>query len=106
MNHKIKITVEKIFEPKDVIGKDFVRESGKLIPKCSFFKEGDQFIVPETGAMPEDFICQHAFFAINKYVEVLRLGGCIEDWTGEDTIYGVCPDGIRPVVFKLERFRE
>ena len=71
MNHKIKITVEKIFEPKDVIGKDFVRESGKLIPKCSFFKEGDQFIVPETGAMPEDFICQHAFLLLTNMLRFL-----------------------------------
>jgi len=105
MNHALKITVVKVFEPKDIIGKDFIRESGKPIPKCGFFNEGDQFIVPETGAMREGFICHHAFHAINKYVEVLRLGGSIDDWTGEDTIYGVCPDGIRPVVFKLEWLR-
>ena len=106
MPHRIKITVVKVFEPKDIIGKDFIRASGKPVPKCSFFEEGDQFLVPETGAMPEEFICQHAFYAINKYVEVLRLGGSIEDWTGEDTIYGVCPDGIRPVIFKLERLKD
>jgi uncharacterized repeat protein (TIGR04076 family) len=106
MSYSLKITVEKVCEPKDIIGKDFIRESGKPIPKCGFFKEGDQFIVPKTGAMPENFICQHAFYAINKYVEVLRLGGSIEDWTGKDLIYGVCPDGIRPVIFKIERMRD
>ncbi len=106
MTYKVKITVEKVCEPKDIIGKDFIRESGKPIPKCGFFSEGDQFIILETGAMPEEFICQHAFYAINKHVEVLRLGGRIEDWTGDDTIYGVCHDGIRPVIFKLERITE
>ncbi|MFW9772031.1 MAG: TIGR04076 family protein [Candidatus Heimdallarchaeota archaeon] len=106
MSFSLKITVVKVFEPKDIIGNDFIRESGKLIPKCGFFNEGDQFIIPETGAMPEKFICIHAFNAINKHVEVLRLGGSIEDWTGEDTIFGVCPDGIRPVIFKIERIKK
>ena len=106
MNYPLKITVIKVCEPKDIIGKDFIRKSGQPIPKCGFFSEGDQFIVPNTGAMPEGFICIHAFNAINKHVEVLRLGGSIEDWTGEDTIFGVCPDGIRPVIFKIERIIE
>ena len=106
MNYPLKITVVKVFEPKEIIGEDFIRESGQPIQKCGFFCEGDHFIVPETGAMPEKFICIHAFHAINKHVEVLRLGGSIEDWTGEDTIFGVCPDGIRPVIFKIERMKD
>ena len=106
MSYPLKITVVKVFEPKEIIGNDFIRKSGQPIQKCGFFSEGDQFIVPETGAMPEGFICIHAFQSINKHVEVLRLGGKIEDWTGDDTIFGVCSDGIRPVIFKIERIRE
>jgi len=102
---KVKITVVKIFEPKDVIGKDFIRESGKSIPKCPFFEEGNEFIVPESGKMPEDF-CQHAYHAIYRNLDVLRLGGTgYSDWTGEGIIYSACNDGIRPVCFKLEQIQ-
>ncbi|NPD87920.1 MAG: TIGR04076 family protein [Asgard group archaeon] len=101
MSYNVKITVVKQFEPKDVIGEDFIRESGKPITKC-FMKENKEFIVGDTGDMPEGF-CHHAWYGIYKSVEFLKYGGLVKDWTGENTLYGVCPDGIRPVIFKLER---
>ena len=104
MAHDVKITVVKQFEPKDIIGEDFIRESGKPITKC-YMKENREFFVKETGDMPDDF-CHHAWYGIYKNVEFLRYGGKHEDWTGEDTIYGVCPDGIRPVIFRIERIKE
>ena len=105
MPTKTKITVVKVFEPKEIIGEDFIRESGKPIPKCPFFKEGDEFFVNEFGEMPEKF-CQFAFISISKFVDILRLGGGYDDWTGKDTMYGVCHDGIRPVCFKIQRIEE
>jgi hypothetical protein len=41
----VKITVVKVFEPKDIIGQDFILESEEKIPKCPFFKEGNEFLV-------------------------------------------------------------
>ena len=52
--------------------------------------------------MPEGF-CHHAWFGLYKNVQVLKYGGSFPDWTGEGTIYNACPDGIRPVIFKVER---
>ncbi|NPD90195.1 MAG: TIGR04076 family protein [Asgard group archaeon] len=101
MSYNVKVTVVKQFEPKDIIGEDFIRESGKPITK-SFMKENQEFEVKETGDMPEGF-CYHAWYGIYKSVEFLRFGGRYQDWTGENTIYGVYPDSIRPVIFKLER---
>ncbi len=104
MTNKVKIEVIKQFEPKDIIGEEFIRTSGKPITKC-FLKEGLEFEVGETGDMPEGF-CHHAWYGIYKNVEFLKYGGKLSDWTGEDTIYGVCPDGIRPVIFKIQRIEE
>ncbi|MHA1365325.1 MAG: TIGR04076 family protein [Candidatus Heimdallarchaeota archaeon] len=75
---KVKITVVKVFEPKDIIGKDFILESGEKIPKCPFFKEGNEFIVNKWGEQPEGF-CQFAFHSISKFVDILRLGGGYDD---------------------------
>jgi len=101
---EIKITAIKQFEPKDIIGEDFIRADGRKIEKCGL-KEGMEFFVDETGNMPEGF-CHHAWFGVYKNVSVLRNGGNFSDWTGKDLIYTACPDGIRPVIFKIERIEK
>jgi len=68
-------------------------------------EEGQEFIVEDTGAMPEDF-CEHAWYGIKRSVNILRLGGSVPSWTGEDILYSVCPDGTRPVCFGLEIIKE
>ena len=101
---RIKITVVKKFEPKDIIGEDFIRPDGRPITICGF-REGQEFIVEERGTMPEGF-CHHAWYGLYKNVNVLKYGGGFPDWTGEDMIYTACPDGLRPVCFKLERMKD
>ena len=105
MSYRTKISVVKVFEPKDIIGEIFILEKGEKIPKCGFFDEGDEFTVNKWGEKPDGF-CQFAFYSISKFVDILRLGGGHDDWTGKDTLYGVCHDGIRPVCFKIERLKE
>ena len=98
----IRITVMKVFEPKDVIGEDFIRESGEPIPKCGLLQQNQVFDVDEMLNMPPGF-CPHAWYGIFKEIWMLRMGKGYPDWTGENTIFGSCPDGIRPVCFKLEK---
>ena len=101
---KIKITVVKQFEPKDVLGHEFIRPDGRPINKCAM-EEGLEFLVGENGDMPRDF-CHHAWYGLYKNINILQCGGGFADWTGEDMIYTACPDGIRPVCFKLERISD
>lgn len=98
---QIKITVVKKFSPKDVIGEDFIRADGRPIPIC-WLEEGTEFVVDESGNMPKDF-CHHAWYGLYKSVNILQNGGGFPTWTGKDMIYSACPDGIRPVCFKVER---
>lgn len=100
----VKITIVKVFEPKDVIGRDFIKSDGNPIPKC-FLEEGQEFLVTDDGEMPEGF-CQQAWHSIHTSVSLLRYGGHVPNWTGEDTLYSACPDGLRPVCFKVERVKE
>lgn len=101
---RIKITVVKKFSPKDVIGEDFIRPNGETIPIC-WLEEGTEFIVEENGQMPANF-CHHAWYGIYKNIDILKYGGGFPTWTGQDLIFSACPDGIRPVCFKLERMKE
>lgn len=97
-----RITVVKVFEPKDVIGEDFIRESGEPIPKCGFVRENQVFMVDEMFTVPKGF-CPHAWYGIFKELWMLRNGNGYPDWTGKNTIFATCPDGIRPVCFKIEK---
>ena len=101
---KIKITVIKKFGPEDVIGEQFIRPNGLPIEKC-YLEEGREFWVNDSMDMPEDF-CHHAWFGLYKNISVLKYGGGFPTWTGKDMIYSACPDGIRPVCFKIERIEE
>ena len=102
---KIKITAVKQFAPKDIIGEDFIRENGQKIEKCGYGEEGKTYIVEDPWNIPEGF-CHHAWFGLYKNISVLRNHGNFKTWTGENKIYNTCPDGIRPVVFLLERIED
>ena len=101
---KIKITVVKQFSPEDILGHEFIRPDGTPIKKCGM-TEGREFIVDDSGNMPEGF-CHHAWFGLYKNVSILKCGGGFPTWTGQNMIYTACPDGLRPVCFKIERIND
>jgi uncharacterized repeat protein (TIGR04076 family) len=101
-NLKVKITVVKRFEPKDVIGEDFILPSGKKVVKCGL-KKGESFISID-GNQPENF-CSSAWAAIYPTVKMFRFGGNYPAFK-PGTAYTTCPDGIRPVSFFVEKIED
>ncbi len=100
---KIKITVIKRFSPEDVFGHEYITPTGDKIEKCSF-EDGQEWI-SESREMPEGF-CWWAWADLTRSVNVLRLGGNYKHWAEDGIIYDTCSDGVRPVVFKIERIEE
>ena len=100
---KIKVTVIKKFNPKDVFGHEIKSPKGEIIPTCYIFEEGEEFIV-EDLEKPEKF-CGLGWKTVVKDIEILDSG---EDvfWCPPGIIYTCCTDGARPVCFKLERISE
>jgi len=77
---------------------------------CDKFNEGDEFITESSTLMPEGF-CGYAWLDIHRLVLTLMHGGDFGssgwNWMNDDkTMIACCTDGIRPVIFKLERFEE
>ena len=76
---------------------------------CPCFTEGQEFIV---GLEKPPGFCDWAWNDILKFVTVLLTGGnfskdIFEDWMqDEKTMIACCTDGIRPVVFRLEKIDE
>lgn len=98
---RVKITVLKRALYQDIA--DEYRTAAK--ERCELFSEGQEFMAEETGPYgpPRDF-CPFAWNDIYKFFFVLKQGGGFPaDMKDERTVIACCTDGVRPVIFKLER---
>lgn len=99
--HKVKITVLRRFSPSEV----FETSPVTLVnpPKaCELFRDGQEVIVGEGLRMPEGF-CDSAWNSIYCSVRTLAFGGNFPWFKEKGVAINCCIDGLRPVVFKLER---
>lgn len=97
----IKITVLKKMYNKEYA----LKYTQNNAPKCESFEVGEEFIVQNAVRPPENF-CAWAWVDIQRSVQTLLRGGNFSDtgWMKKDTeLIVACSDGIRPVIFKLER---
>lgn len=102
--YEVKITVEKMLNTFDVFGDSRDSETiSDFATKCPRFEEGQEFIVEKDLEKPKDF-CSWAWNDIHRDVIVLSFGGHFP-WIKEDKAitYSCCTDGLRPVIFKLEK---
>lgn len=107
VRHKVKIAVLKVLGPEDVFGEDapLNTETGKMHEKCPVHKVGQEFYVNHNYAKPEGF-CPGAWQDIRETVSVLHLGGTYYPWLQENEMIKCCTDGLRPVVFRIERLEK
>jgi len=98
---RIKITVLRKMLNRDFAEK-YCQEGAE---PCPLFTEGQEFIYDHygEGEKPENF-CEHAWHDIYGIVFTLAFKGNFTGWMKEDgTAVTCCTDGIRPVVFLVER---
>ena len=98
---KVKITVLKRFKPSEVFGKMPVSPKNENFVECGVFKDGQVFIA-EGLRKPEGF-CDSAWQAIYGNVRLLQYGGNLPWFKEKGVAVNCCIDGLRPVIFKLER---
>lgn len=85
------------------LAEQYRRPDIETIP-CKFFTEGQEFVVEDLGHRPEAFPCDWAWNDIQKVLMAMQVGGDFGRWMKDpDTFIVCCTDGIKPVVFKLER---
>lgn len=102
---KCKITVL-----RRMLNEDYAREycANPETGICTAFQEGQVFVL-DNQDKPAGF-CEEAWSAITRYVFAFVTGGgdfFSGRWMKDGkTMIACCNDGIRPVVFKLERVDE
>ena len=97
---KLKITVIKKFSPEDVFGHKMHRHTGEPIPTCSL-EVGSEFIVDNHHKPPEGF-CTQAWQDIYNTLMIYYCNGDYQ-YPEPGIAYTPCGDGIRPVIFKIEK---
>jgi len=100
--HKVKITVLKRFNPLEVFEKSPVTNVNPDFGACDLFTDGQEFVVGGDLKMPEGF-CGSAWHTIWNYLRTLAFGGNFPWFKEKGVGIACCADGLRPVVFKLER---
>jgi uncharacterized repeat protein (TIGR04076 family) len=80
------------------------------VGKCNKFKDGQEFILGQGDFfnMMNGEFCSEAWDSISRYVYAALQGGSIMGgWTNDEKMMiTCCNDGVRPVIFKLERIDE
>jgi uncharacterized repeat protein (TIGR04076 family) len=102
MTAKVKITVVKTFSPEDIFGHEILRD-GKAIQACSY-KVGQEFIMDHHFNRPKDF-CGQAWQDLYNTLIIYYCGGDY-NYPEPGVTYQPCGDGIRPVIFKIEKLNE
>ena len=102
-----KITVLKKMINEDLAEQYCLKKTGV----CDAFEIGQEFLAKYPQKEPDGFPCSGAWSAISDFVFVFLSGGHFgpSSWKwmkDEHTMIACCPDGVRPVVFKIERVEE
>lgn len=93
---KYKITVV-----KRMVNEDLLDEyGGGVVAPCDSFMDGQEFIAERDK--PENF-CSWAWADIHRDLMIMRFGGNLPWMKHPGTHIACCTDGLRPVVFKIER---
>jgi len=103
---KCKITVLKRLLLEDLI-KEYSSEGTPEEPlgQCTTFRDGQEFIIENDPVMPEGF-CFWAWSDIQRDVAMIMYGADIHWISKKGTMINCCSDGLRPVVFKVERIED
>ena len=102
MENKLKITVIKKFHPEEVFGHD-MSWNGEVLGKCPI-EVGEEYIMDHHLNRPEG-MCGRAWNDLYTTLSTYYFGGDYE-YPEKGVTYQPCGDGVRPVVFKIEKLKE
>jgi len=103
---KVKIKVVKMLSSREVFDGNPPAEFN-CSPKCDEYEieEGREFIVDDSYECPSGF-CPWAYADIQRDIVTLLHGGNFPWMKKEGELLSCCTDGIRPVIFFLERIED
>lgn len=109
---KAKITVIKKLNMKDIYGDKLPTDiDSTLTTECSRFEIGQEFIIDTADgehswkSFPKGF-CVWAYADLQRDILHILFGGSYPWFKQKGTVISCCTDGMRPVIFKIERIED
>jgi len=103
---RVKITIVKTTFHQDLVDRYLKNEAFKAdFGPCPIFTEGQTFISEDWPTKPEGF-CERAWPNIQHEVAMVMYEATIPWIEDPGTTITCCNDGLRPVIFKVERIPE
>jgi uncharacterized repeat protein (TIGR04076 family) len=102
---QVKITVLKRLDPQEIFTVLPVKVKPEFAVPCPRFTQGQEFIIdhPRIPIMPPEF-CSVAWQSLWWPILSLMSNATFYQWYDEpNVLMAACVDGLRPVIFKLER---
>lgn len=100
MSSRVKATVVRRYLHQDLI--DELVGEDVTIERCPVFEDGQQFVFNDWPSKPAGF-CDMAWQAINMGLMLCWFDADLDSITIPNKWQACCPDGLRPVVFTIER---
>ena len=100
---KLKIKVLKRLDPDKLFDKLPVARKDWMVP-CPVYEDGQEYVIDKIE-MPEGF-CGSAWQTIYPNIRTLYNGGNYSYFDERGTAITCCADGLRPVIFKVERIED
>jgi len=102
---KVKITVVKKLLLSEFLDEiDYTVEENKNFGECSKFNVGDEFVLDSIDEFPPSGFCPWAWCDIQRDVAMILFGAEPEPrMKNSHSMYASCDEGLRPVIFKIER---
>ena len=96
-----RITVIRRTIHRDLMNEHMDEERGTF-DRCQAFEDGQEFFIEGFPLQPAEF-CDWAWADIHKDVMAVMFGGNYPWIRQAGTAITCCTDGLRPVIFKVER---
>lgn len=104
MQYQVKLTVLRRELYQDLMDEYIARPN---TGKCSRFEDGQEFLIDRKafGRALDGQFCAEAWDCVSRYIYAgLQGGAFMRGWTKDEKVMiTCCNDGVRPVIFKLER---
>jgi uncharacterized repeat protein (TIGR04076 family) len=102
--YKVKLTVIKREHNPDLC-EEYLSDPSSIGP-CGMFTDGQEFVVDGFLGCPEG-MCTEAWQTLWPSLLAISRGGTFAPYTKRENEWvACCPDGLRPVVFRIERGEE
>lgn len=99
--HRLKITVLRRTDPSELF-EELPVTLKSPIGLCQIFEDGQEIYVGDNLRMPEGF-CATAWRNFYHNIRTLGYGGDLPFFKETNVAINCCTDGMRPVIFKIER---